>query len=129
MILVALEGVQLEAAELGVGAVEQAAVVHDLFQKQGVGAIENREIELAPREQGVQIVAELPVLPQTGRRPIQENAEIHVASFVELAADGRSELQEQPDAVALRDLVEIGLRHGVDYTSAAAESNYAARTR
>ena len=118
MVLVALEGVELQAAKLGLGAVEHPTVLRDLLQEQRVGVVENRQIELPAREQRVEIVFQVPVLPQRERRLVQDKAEIHVAPFVDRSADGRSELQQKPDAVALRDVIEIDPRHGVDYTGA-----------
>ena len=118
MVLVALEGVELQAAKLGFGAVEPPAVLRDLLQEERIGTVENREIEFPAGEQRVKIVFQVSVLPQRERRGVQENAEIHVAPLVHPSADGRSELQQKPDAVPLRDLLEIDPRHGVDYTGA-----------
>ena len=56
------------------------------------------------------------MLPERRRELFEQDPEIHVASRMDLSADSRSELQEEPDPVFLRNAREINGGHGFDYT-------------
>src|SRR3990172_1146758 len=79
VVLVAPEGVELEALQGRRLAVEQAAALRDLLEEEWVGAVEDRQVDLPVREQALQLVEEPRALLQCRRGPLEQHGDIHVA--------------------------------------------------
>src|SRR3990172_6729961 len=87
VVLVAPEGVELEALQSRGVAVEQAAALRDLLEEQRIGAVEDRQVDLPVREQALQLVEKPRALCQCRRGPLEQHGKIHVARRVELSRD------------------------------------------
>ena len=116
MILGALERVELQPAQVGLGAVEEAAAVRHLLEEERVGAVQDRHVDLPPGEQRLEIVQQVRVAAEREGWIVQQQPEVDVASLVDHPGDRRAELEQQADAVASGHFRAIDGGHGVDYT-------------
>ena len=116
MVLIALERVKLEALKVRQVPMENPAAVGNLLEKERVGVVENGQVEFAVGEEGLKLVEQRSMLPESELGAFEEDRDIDVTARMDVPGHGRSELKQQADAVRPRDAVEISRGHCPDYT-------------
>ena len=85
VILVALEGVDLQLREPPRRAGQEPAAAHDLVEEERVGPVQDREIDLLPGKESLKIRMDLRQLLQPRPFAIEEHAHVDVAPVVDSA--------------------------------------------
>lgn len=90
MILIPLKRVHLQLVQRGRRSIEQPAVLDDLLEKQRVGAVDHRHVDIAVRYEGLKVGRELGMRIQRVRAPLQQHREVDVAGRVRAPRHRRS---------------------------------------
>ena len=88
MVLVALERVELEALEIRLRAMEKAAILGHLLEEERVGVVDDGQVHLSIGEQTLELVKETGVLPEGKPGAFEEDAQVDVASRMDVSRDG-----------------------------------------
>lgn len=79
MVLISLEGIELERLQALRRPVEERAAIGDLLEKEWVGPIEDRDIHLSIRHQRLKVRDQIGVRTQRLGFMFEEHRKIHVA--------------------------------------------------
>lgn len=93
MVLIPLEGVPRERVELLFGSVHRAAIFGDLFQQEGVRAIEQRDVDVASGHETLKVGQQIGIDSEGIWNALEQHGEIDIASRMLAAVHRRSELQ------------------------------------
>jgi len=103
-ILVRLERVETQAGEVPGCAEEHTAGLNDFLQEERVRPVEYRQIDLAPRELGLQCLLNLQDGVQRHVGTVELNRQVQIATGVDCSCDRRPELEDQANPETLGDL-------------------------
>ena len=98
MVLVPFERVDLQLVQPSRRPVQKPALLGDPLQKERIGAVDQRNVDVPTGQQRLEIPDELSARLQRRRPPLQRG-QIDVARRVRVVGNRRSELQQQTNAM------------------------------